>query len=463
MTGVAIIPTRSAYAAIPNTGLVKSPSNSAVYYKASDGKRYVFPNEKTFFTWYADFSSVATITESELASLPIGGNVTYRPGVQLIKVTTNPKVYAVAGPKTLRWISSESMARGLYGTSWSGKIDDVPDTFFTNYDVGDAITSADQFSPQSQTNAFPNLSSLITPNSPSSSQPTNQPSSSGSAPTIGSCTVFPADNAWNTDISKYPVNANSAKYIASIGIGGHLHPDFGTEWDGNPIGIPYRVVNGAAKLPINFTMYGDESDPGPYPIPLDTQIEGGPNSDGDRHVSVVDESTCMLYELGNAYPKNGSWDAGAGAIWDLKKNSTRPQGWTSVDAAGLPILPGLVRYDEIVEKGAINHAVRFTVSKTQRGYIAPASHYASQSTDANLPPMGLRLRLKASYDCSSLSSEAQVLCTALKKYGMIVADNGSNWYITGTHDDRWNDEHLNDIKTIPGSAFEVADTGPIVK
>lgn len=451
----------SAHAAIPNTGLVKSPSHSAIYYKASNGKRYVFPNEKTYFTWYQDFSSVVVISESELASLPIGGNVTYRPGVKLLKVTSDPKVYAIAGPKTLRWVSSESVARNLYGASWFSKVDDLPDTFFTNYELGDMIAETGQFSPQSHMSSFASLSLLLTHGSPADDLSSQQPI--GQSPMIGACSVFPSDNAWNTDISSYPVHKNSANYLATIGIGGRLHPDFGTEWEGDPIGIPYRVVKGVPKVPINFTLYGDESDPGPYPIPLDTEIEGGPSSDGDRHVSVVDESTCTLYELGRAYPKNGSWDAEVGAVWDLKTNSTRPQKWTSVDAAGLPILPGLVRYDEVVEKGVMSHAVRFTVSKTQRAYIAPASHYASNSTNENYPPMGLRLRMRAGYDCSGLSKEVQVLCATLKKYGMIVADNGSNWYITGAHDDRWNDEHLNDIKSIPGSAFEAVDTGPIIK
>jgi hypothetical protein len=283
-------------------------------------------------------------------------------------------------------------------------------------------------------------------------------------PTVGNCTVFPADNPWNTDISAYPVRADSAAFINSIGASGHLHPDFGTVWDGAPIGIPYVVVPGSQpKVPIEFTDYGDESDEGPYPIPPDAPIEGGPSSDGDRHVLVIDSGACVLYELGNAYPVSAgaSWQAGAGAIWDLKVNATRPLGWTSVDAAGLPIFPGLARYDEIVEKKALNHALRFTVSQTQRAYVAPASHYASSSTDATRPPMGLRLRMKAGFDCAAYSEEVRTICAGLKRFGMIVADNGSNWYISGAPDSRWSDDNLADLGQIPGSAFEVVDTGTI--
>jgi hypothetical protein len=278
--------------------------------------------------------------------------------------------------------------------------------------------------------------------------------------TLGSCPVFPKDNAWNKDISKAKVHKKSAAWVKSIGTSGHLHPDFGTSWDGAPIGIPYiTVTNTTAKVPVTF-QYKSESDKGPYPIPKNAPIEGGSKSTGDRHVIVINTSTCTLYELWNAKPVNGgtSWKAGSGAVFNLKSNKLRPAGWTSADAAGLPIFPGLVRYDE-VKAGVIKHALRFTVSKTQKGYIAPARHFASSSTNANLPPMGARFRLKASYSCAKYSKEVQVICAALKKYGMIVADNGSNWYVSGTHDTRWNDAHLNDLKKIPGSAFEAVDTG----
>jgi hypothetical protein len=284
----------------------------------------------------------------------------------------------------------------------------------------------------------------------------------GTAPTLADCGVFPADNAWNRDVSSLPVHANSDAFINSIGRDGHLHPDFGTEWEGAPIGIPYVLVDATTPaVPIRYTAYGDESDPGPFPIPPGAPIEGGPDGDGDRHVLVIDTSDCKLYELYRAFPVNGgaSWDADSGVVWDLNVNDTHPAGCTSADAAGLPIFPGLARYDEIVERGAVEHALRFTVSSSQRAYVAPASHYASSNTDPNLPPMGLRLRMKATYDCSAYSNEVRVLCTALKKYGMIVADNGSNWYVSGAPDPRFSDDNLGDLKDIPGDAFEVVDTG----
>ncbi len=285
----------------------------------------------------------------------------------------------------------------------------------------------------------------------------------GKSPVIAGCSVFPPDNAWNQDVSKLPVHARSDAFVDSVGRSRNLHPDFGTVWRGAPIGIPFIVVPGdTVKVPIHLTEYSDESDPGPYPIPTDAPIEGGPDGDGDRHVIVLDRDNCILYEMFYAWPQaDGSWKASSGAVWDLKKNDKHPERWTSADAAGLPILPGLVRYEEVVEQKEIRHALRFTVSKTQRGYVAPASHYASKSRDPNLPPMGLRFRMKAGYDCSGLSAEVQVICTALKTYGMIVADNGGNWFINGAPDPRWNDDAVRDLKKITGDAFEVVDTGPI--
>ena len=284
-----------------------------------------------------------------------------------------------------------------------------------------------------------------------------------------SCTIFPPDNPWNTDISGYPVHPNSAAYVNFIGSTKFLHPDFGTFWDGEPIGIPYVVVPGDQPLvPVAF-LYGDESDAGPYPIPPNPPIEGGADSTGDRHVLMLGLERCQLHELYYAWPPGSSgdpytdrWYAGSGAIFDLRSNALRPDGWTSADAAGLPILPGLVRYDEVVGQGVIPHALRFTVHATQKGYIHPATHYASSSTDATRPPMGLRLRMKGSYNCSAYSSEVQAICTALKKYGMFVADNGSDWYVSGAHDPRWSDDRLGDLKKIPGSAFEAVDTGDIL-
>jgi hypothetical protein len=290
------------------------------------------------------------------------------------------------------------------------------------------------------------------------------PATTTTAPPAGGCSTFPTNNPWNTDISGAPVSARSGAYVASIGASGHLHPDFGTTWDGALIGIPFvHVGAGQAKVPVSFE-YDDESDSGPYPIPANAPIEGGSSSDGDRHVLVVDDSACKLYELFGAYPQGGgsSWTAGSGAVFDLRSNALRPDGWTSADAAGLPIYPGLIRYDEVVQKGVINHALRFTISRTQRGYIHPATHFASAITDPDVAPMGARFRMKASYSCAAFSQEVEVICAAMKRYGMFVADNGSDWYVSGAHDPRWNDDALNDLKQIPGSAFEVVESGTIL-
>jgi hypothetical protein len=267
---------------------------------------------------------------------------------------------------------------------------------------------------------------------------------------------FPADNPWNTVVASAPVDPNSAALVASCGIR-NLHPDFGTTWNGAPNGIPYVVVSGSQPgVPVSFE-YDDESDPGPYPIPADAPIEGGPQSSGDRHVLVIDRDDWMLYELFAAYPESSGarWSAGSGAIFDLNTNALRPAGWTSADAAGLPIFPGLVRYDEAVEQGEIRHALRFTCPTTRRAYVPPARHWASSQTSPDLPPMGMRVRLRADFDISGFPSEVQVVLTALKTYGMFMADNGSGWFISGAPDPRWDDDRLGTLKTIPSTAFEV--------
>ncbi|MFN8005508.1 MAG: hypothetical protein U0V70_00475 [Terriglobia bacterium] len=272
---------------------------------------------------------------------------------------------------------------------------------------------------------------------------------------------FSIDNPWNRDISSDPVDPNSANYIAHMnGNTKKLHPDFGS----NPTyGIPYTVVPGTqTKVPMTFD-YADESDPGPYPFPSNPPIEGGSQSTGDRHVLVLEKDSCLLYETWDSHYVAPGWHCGSGAVFDLHSNHLRPDGWTSADAAGLPILPGLARYDEAVTSGEIKHALRFTVQSTQRAYIHPATHYASSNTDPNAPPMGLRVRLKASYDISHFTGASQVILTALKKYGMIVADNGSDWFISGATDSRWNDDDLNQMKSVPGSAFEVVQSGTILK
>lgn len=281
-------------------------------------------------------------------------------------------------------------------------------------------------------------------------------------PSLGSLQVFPADNPWNQDVSGLPIHPNSANYLATIGLDRGLHPDFGTVWDGAPIGIPYVVVHGdQPRVPVTF-YYADESDPGPYPVPRDAPIEGGPDSGGDRHILVIDSDNRMLYELYDAHPSGNGWTAGSGAIFDLTSNALRPAGWTSADAAGLPIFPGLARYDEIVEQGELRHALRFTVSLSQRGYIAPARHFASSSTDPNRPPMGLRVRLRADFDVAPFPPCVQVILRGLKRYGMIVADNGSNWFVSGAPDPRWNDEELSSLRNVKGRDFEVVYTGEVV-
>jgi hypothetical protein len=278
------------------------------------------------------------------------------------------------------------------------------------------------------------------------------------APHEYSCPILPAGNPLNQDISRAPVDPNSSSYIAAIGAAGHLHADFGT----NPgYGIPYTVVGPRQpKVPIRFSEFGEESNPGPYPVPANAPIEGA-GEEGDRHVLVLQKGTCKLFEMYAARRSGAGWEAGSGAVFNLRSNALRPEGWTSADAAGLPIFPLLARYPE-VRSGQIDHALRVTVERTQRGYIHPATHFASDSSEANLPPMGLRLRLNASFSLAGYHGESLVILRALKRYGLIVADNGSSWYITGAPNPRWNDEDLNQLKTVPGSAFQAVQTGPIL-
>lgn len=273
---------------------------------------------------------------------------------------------------------------------------------------------------------------------------------------------FPANNAWNMDVSRFPVHPNSANLIASIGTSTGLHPDFGTFWQGGPIGIPYVVVSGGQPpVPVNFIWWPDQSDPGPYPIPPDAPVEGGSTSTGDRHVLTVDRDNWKLYETYYSYPVNGgaSWSAGSGAIWDLNSSKLRPAGWTSADAAGLPIFPGLVRRDEVLA-GEIRHAIRFTAVTTRTSYVYPATHQAGSTSSVNAPPMGLRVRLKSTFNVNNqnFSANVRVILRAMQKYGMILADNGSNWYVSGTHDPQWDDNELSVLSQVKGSDFEVVQT-----
>jgi len=275
------------------------------------------------------------------------------------------------------------------------------------------------------------------------------------APTLGGCPVFPANNVWNTPIDTLPVHSLSDQWITKIGKTTGLHPDFGSgTWDGGPIGIPFNVVSGSTpKYSVTFE-WPDESDAGPYPIPANPLVEYG----SDHHLLVVDKDACKLYELYAVTPPSGGagWQAGSGAIYDLYSNALRPATYTSADAAGLPMVPGLVRYDEVAA-GHIDHALRFTVNSTQAGYVWPARHDAPYHSSSTSPVMGLRLRLKASFNISTYPADVQVILTALKKYGMIVADNGSNWYISGAPDERWNNDSLSNLGRVLGSNFEVVD------
>ena len=270
------------------------------------------------------------------------------------------------------------------------------------------------------------------------------------------CPLFPATNVWNKRVDTLPVAANSQAVLSTIGLDTGLHPDFGTVWDGHPNGIPYNVANKKTKRYRVSFDYASESDKGPYPIPAGVKIEAG----SDRHALIVDRDSCRLYELYALQKTGNGWHAGSGAIWNLRSNKLRRAGWTSADAAGLPMLPGLARYDEVA-RGHIDHALRFTVENTRNTYIYPARHFASDQTDPNLPPMGLRVRLRANFDTSRYPRQVRVILTALKRYGMIVADNGSNWFISGAPDPRWNDNALHAIGGVTGADFEVVDTSKL--
>jgi hypothetical protein len=274
--------------------------------------------------------------------------------------------------------------------------------------------------------------------------------------------LFPADNVWNRRVDSLPVDPSSTTYVNTIGASTGLHADFGSgTWDGGPIGIPYVTVGaGQAPVPVSFEVAG-ESDPGPYPVPPNAPIEGGAQSDGDRHVIVWDTAACRLYEMYSAFPQpGGGWDAYSGATWDLRSNALRPDRWTSADAAGLPILPGLVRYDEVLA-GEIRHAIRFTAPQTRKAHVWPARHDASSLTGSQYPPMGQRFRLKASFDVSRFPRDLQVILVAMQRYGIVLADNGSRWYISGAPDPRWNNDVLHQLGSVPGSAFEAVEVSSL--
>jgi hypothetical protein len=290
-------------------------------------------------------------------------------------------------------------------------------------------------------------------------------SAASAPPMIAGCPVFPASSPWNTPVDRLPVAADSARLIASIGTEAGVHADFGSGlYDGSRIGIPYVVVHARStpKSRVSFE-YADESDRGPYPIPDGVAVEGAPAhaNEGDRHVLIVDRDACKLYELSGMHRSGGRWAGWSGAIWSLRSNAVRPAGWTSADAAGLPILPGLARWDGDASTGRINHALRFTAERTRRAYVYPARHYASSETDPSLPPMGLRVRLKADVNISGLPRQARIVAQAMKTYGLILADNGSNWYVTGTPSPHWSNDQLHALGGLTGADFEVVDTSTL--
>jgi hypothetical protein len=317
--------------------------------------------------------------------------------------------------------------------------------------LGAALAGAALSSPPTVVASAPSLPAPDSPAAPLARLPV--------ASTARRCPIFPRDNPINQEITHAPVDPRSAQYITSIGVSLHLHADFGA----NPAyGIPYVVVGSdQPEVPVTFTAYGSESNPGPYPIPPDAPVEGAGEA-GDRHVLVLQEGSCKLYELYDARRAGHGWEADSGAVFNLRSNALRPEGWTSADAAGLPIFPLLARYGE-VHAGRIDHALRVTVPRTQAGYIHPATHYASSSTDPDLPPMGLRLRLNARFSLAHYHGQALVILRALKRYGLIVADNGSSWFITGAPDPHWNEADLDQLKQVPGSAFEAVRSGPILR
>jgi len=276
---------------------------------------------------------------------------------------------------------------------------------------------------------------------------------------VGACPMFPADNVWHADVSNLAVQPRSTAWRTAIGAGAGLKADFGSGlWNGGTIGIPWTSVDGG-QPPVRVTFaYANESDPGPYPIPRDAPVESG----SDHHVLVVDRGACTLHELYDAtLQPDGSWTAGSGAVWDLRSNALRPDGWTSADAAGLPILPGLVRYEEVAA-GHIDHAIRFTAPRTQRAALWPARHVASSSTDPNLPPMGAWFRLRADFDTSRLAPQARVVAEALKVHGMVLADNGSSWFLSGAPDERWNNDDLRTLATITGNDLVAVDASAMM-
>jgi len=432
-------------------------------------------------------SATGTISASGIytapAVVPTTNNVTVRAISAASSSATAGSTVALWNPMpVMTSIAPPSVPAGAFAITVNGSgFVSGAQVLLAGAPLATTFVSATQLTATGSENAAGNYAvSVVNPNpgsATSSSQNLQVTSTSGGGnppPTCGAMTLgqggslngfvpFPSDNLWNKDISSAPVDPNSAAIIGFIGAGIGLHPDFGAGlYNGSRIGIPYLVVGAQqAMLPINFTAYGDESDPGPMPIPVTAQIEGYPApGSGDRHVLVLDSSNCWLYELYSSYPNAASWNAASAAVWDLTADEQRPYTWTSADAAGLPIFPGLARYDEVAA-GQINHALRFTLQSSRPAFVLPATHWAANSSNALAAPMGMRLRLKASFDISSFSAANQVILTALKKYGMIMADNGSSMYISGAPDDRWDNSDLHNLGGVTAADFDVIEMNPI--
>lgn len=363
---------------------------------------------------------------------------------------------SMAGPTTFAVIGPTAIPAS---SPWDATFPPTPSVADANGpNNGPTATIAPGKTPAAATNPTqgPATNPTPAPSAPSTT-PTSKPTTAPTAappPKPGSCDVFPSDNVWNRRVDSLPVRSDSATLISTIG-NGVLHPDFSsTAWNnGKGYGIPFNKVNlSTPRYSVSFD-YADESDPGPYPIPASPKIEGG----SDAHLISWDTQDCVLYEIFAAAKSGGKWSGGSGAIWDLRSNALRPNGWTSADAAGLPILPGLVRYDEVLA-GVIAHALRFTAPETRSSHIYPARHDAGDGSSASLPPMGLRVRLKASVNISGFGSQARIILLALKRYGMLLADNGSPWYVTGAPNAGWNDDELHELQQLHGSDFEAVDT-----
>ena len=416
------------------------------------------------------------------SAVPAGGNVTVAAVSSASATATGASAVTLLNPvPVLAGISPASVSAGAFTIAVNGngfvagsQVTLAGSALATTFVSSTQLTatgneaSAGTFSiavvnpnPGSATSSSQNLQ--VASSSAGNPPPSCSGMALGQGGSLNGFVPFPSDNLWNQDISAAPVDPNSAAIIGFIGAGVSVHPDFGSGlYQGQSIGIPYLVVGSQQPfLPITFTAYGDESDPGPMPIPVTAEIEGFPApGNGDRHVLVLDNNNCWLYELYSSVPNASSWDAASAAVWDLTADEKRPYTWTSADAAGLPIFPGLARYDEVAA-GQINHALRFTLQSSRAAFVPPASHWAANSTNALAAPMGMRLRLKASFDISSFSAANRVILTALKKYGMIMADNGSSMYISGAPDDHWNNDDLHNLGNITAADFEVVQMNPI--